>query len=292
MEEIKLEETEYETTEFEEIALEKLENLKKYLLEKGRIAVAFSGGVDSTFLLKVAHDVLKDNAIAITATAEFVPDRELAESKQFCETEDIHQEICTGEQMKEPAFTSNPPDRCYICKRALFTKMKEIAVERGDFVLVEGSNADDCHDYRPGMKAIKELGILSPLQETNLSKSEIRFLSEKLKLSTWDKPSYACLASRFVYGENITTEKLSMVDRAEQLLLDLGFRQFRVRLHGKMARIEILPEEFDKIIEEKVRTKITSKFRDYGFTYVSLDLNGYRTGSMNETLQKKTPADH
>lgn len=287
-----MEETEYETTEFEEIALEKLENLKKYLLEKGRIAVAFSGGVDSTFLLKVAHDVLKDNAIAITATAEFVPDRELAESKQFCETEDIHQEICTGEQMKEPAFTSNPPDRCYICKRALFTKMKEIAVERGDFVLVEGSNADDCHDYRPGMKAIKELGILSPLQETNLSKSEIRFLSEKLKLSTWDKPSYACLASRFVYGENITTEKLSMVDRAEQLLLDLGFRQFRVRLHGKMARIEILPEEFDKIIEEKVRTKITSKFRDYGFTYVSLDLNGYRTGSMNETLQKKTPADH
>ena len=236
LEEIKLEETEYETTEFEEIALEKLENLKKYLLEKGRIAVAFSGGVDSTFLLKVAHDVLKDNAIAITATAEFVPDRELAESKQFCEKEDIHQEICTGEQMKEPAFTSNPPDRCYICKRALFTKMKEIAVERGDFVLVEGSNADDCHDYRPGMKAIKELGILSPLQETNLSKSEIRFLSEKLKLSTWDKPSYACLASRFVYGENITTEKLSMVDRAEQLLLDLGFRQFRVRLHGKMAR--------------------------------------------------------
>lgn len=287
-----MEETEYETTEFEEIALEKLENLKKYLLEKGRIAVAFSGGVDSTFLLKVAHDVLKDNAIAITATAEFVPDRELAEAKQFCEKEDIHQEICTGEQMKEPAFTSNPPDRCYICKRALFTKMKEIAVERGDFVLVEGSNADDCHDYRPGMKAIKELGILSPLQETNLSKSEIRFLSEKLKLSTWDKPSYACLASRFVYGENITTEKLSMVDRAEQLLLDLGFRQFRVRLHGKMARIEILPEEFDKIIEEKIRTKITSKFREYGFTYVSLDLNGYRTGSMNETLQKKTPADH
>lgn len=287
-----MEETEYETTEFEEIALEKLENLKKYLLEKGRIAVAFSGGVDSTFLLKVAHDVLKDNAIAITATAEFVPDRELAEAKQFCEKEDIHQEICTGEQMKEPAFTSNPPDRCYICKRALFTKMKEIAVERGDFVLVEGSNADDCHDYRPGMKAIKELGILSPLQEINLSKSEIRFLSEKLKLSTWDKPSYACLASRFVYGENITTEKLSMVDRAEQLLLDLGFRQFRVRLHGKMARIEILPEEFDKIIEEKIRTKITSKFREYGFTYVSLDLNGYRTGSMNETLQKKTPADH
>lgn len=292
LEEIKLEETEYETTEFEEIALEKLENLKNYLLEKGRIAVAFSGGVDSTFLLKVAHDVLKDNAIAITATAEFVPDRELAESKQFCEKENIHQEICTGEQMKEPAFTSNPPDRCYICKRALFTKMKEIAVERGDFVLVEGSNADDCHDYRPGMKAIKELGILSPLQEINLSKSEIRFLSEKLKLSTWDKPSYACLASRFVYGENITTDKLSMVDRAEQLLLDLGFRQFRVRLHGKMARIEILPEEFDKIIEEKVRTKITSKFREYGFTYVSLDLNGYRAGSMNETLQKKTPADH
>ena len=287
-----MEETEYETTEFEEIALEKLENLKKYLLEKGRIAVAFSSGVDSTFLLKVAHDVLRDNAIAITATAEFVPDRELAESEQFCEKEDIHQEICTGEQMKEPAFTSNPPDRCYICKKALFTKMKEIAVSRGDFVLVEGSNADDCHDYRPGMKAIEELGILSPLQEVNLSKSEIRFLSEKLKLSTWDKPSYACLASRFVYGENITTEKLSMVDRAEQLLLDLGFRQFRVRLHGKMARIEILTEEFDKIIEEKVRTEITSKFREYGFTYVSLDLNGYRTGSMNETLQKKSSADN
>ena len=286
-----MEETEYETTEFEEIALEKLENLKKYLLEKGRIAVAFSSGVDSTFLLKVAHDVLRDNAIAITATAEFVPDMELAESKQFCEKEDIHHDICTGEQMKEPAFTSNPPDRCYICKKALFTKMKEIAVSRGDFVLVEGSNADDCHDYRPGMKAIKELGILSPLQEVNLSKSEIRFLSEKLKLSTWDKPSYACLASRFVYGENITTEKLSMVDRAEQLLLDLGFRQFRVRLHGKMARIEILTEEFDKIIEEKVRTEITSKFREYGFTYVSLDLNGYRTGSMNETLQKKSSAD-
>ena len=267
-----------------ELAYAKLEELKKYLMELQSIAVAFSGGVDSAFLLKVAHDVLKENAVAITVDADFFPKREYDESIEFCNKEGIRQYFCLIDVLETEAFKTNPPNRCYFCKKNLFSEIRTLAFEKGISYIAEGSNMDDDKDYRPGMKAVKELGILSPLKKVGLLKKEIRFLSKELGLPTWNKPSYACLASRFVYGDEITKEKLLMVEKSEQLLYELGFRQFRVRVHGSMARIEILPQEFDKLMEETVRQKITDAFKEYGFTYVSLDLAGYRTGSMNETI--------
>ena len=168
----------------------------------------------------------------------------------------------------------------------IFGRSIEDATEAGIPYVAGGSNTDDTGDYRPGMRAIRELGVLSPLLDAGLSKSDIRALSKELELPTWDKPSFACLASRFVYGEAITDERLSMVDRAEQLLLDLGFRQFRVRIHGDLARIEILPDDFDRIMTSAVREQIAAALKEYGFSYVTLDLSGYRTGSMNEVLKR------
>ncbi len=183
-------------------------------------------------------------------------------------------------------MVKNPANRCYLCKSAIFTQLKKIALEKGFNHIVEGSNLDDLGDYRPGLQALSEQNIKSPLRDCNFSKQDIRDISKEMGLPTWDKPSFACLASRFVYGESITKEKLMMVDKAEQLLLDLGFEQFRVRIHDKLARIEILPEDFAKIMADEVRQKIVKEFADIGFTYTTLDLKGYRTGSMNEVLKK------
>lgn len=264
---------------------EKLKKLKENLCEMGNVAIAFSGGVDSTFLLKVAHEVLGDKAIAITATSEFFPEREIKESVEFCRAENIRQISFSENILSVENISNNPPNRCYICKKNLFKKILEIAAENKISNVAEGSNMDDMGDYRPGLKAIDELGIKSPLRAVNLSKGEIRALSKELNLPTFDKPSFACLASRFVYGENITAEKLKMVDAAEQFLSEKNFKQFRVRIHGEIARIEILPAEFEKILP--LREEIILQFKNLGFKYVTLDLQGYRVGSMNETLQKK-----
>ena len=262
--------------------LEKYDRLKACLRSFQSLAVAFSSGVDSALLLYTAKEALGERAIAVTAASGAFPKRELDEATAFCAEHGILQEIVEFREMEVEGFRENPKNRCYICKKALFQEILRAAAVHGIDTVAEGSNLDDLGDYRPGLTAIAELGIESPLRTCGLTKSDIRALSGYFGLPTWNKPSYACLASRFVYGETITIEKLSMVDRAEQLLFDLGFSQFRVRIHGMMARIEVLPEEFPKLLEN--RLPVVRALKEYGFTYVSMDLAGYRTGSMNETF--------
>lgn len=261
---------------------EKLERLKNYLRSLDSVAVAFSSGVDSTFLLKVAHDVLGDKVLALTAASVFVPRKEIDAAEKFCAEENIRQIIFKAEILKVEGVRENPVERCYLCKRELFKNFLRIARENNFAHVVEGSNIDDVSDFRPGMKALTELEIKSPLIVAGLSKSEIRELSREMNLPTADKPSMACLASRFVYGEKLTEEKLSAVEAAEDFLHAANFNQLRVRVHQNIARIEISPDEFSKLIE--MRGAVVEKLKSLGFDYVTLDLQGFRSGSMNILL--------
>ena len=267
-----------------DILHEKKKRLEEYLKSLGSVAVAFSSGVDSTFLLKVAYNVLGDNAIAVTARSCSFPARELNEATDFCKAEGIAHIIVESDELSIEGFRQNPKNRCYLCKKELFTKIRNIAAERGIAYVAEGSNTDDNGDYRPGLIAVAELEVKSPLREAELSKADIRQLSKEMGLPTWDKQSFACLSSRFVYGETITEEKLSMVDKAEQRLLDMGFHQVRVRIHRNIARIEIDRSEFEKIIQPETAEELNGYLRELGFLYVTLDLGGYQMGSMNKTL--------
>lgn len=265
---------------------EKHEDLKKYLREFDSLAIAFSGGVDSTFLLAVAKEVLGENVIAVTLLSGFVPENEVQEATRLATTLGVRHEFIKVDELSIPGVASNPPDRCYLCKKALFTQIKALTEKMEIQQVVDGSNLDDEGDYRPGMQALAELGIKSPLRIAQLTKAEIRALSQILKLPTWDKPSFACLASRIPYGEPITKEKLAMIDKAERFLVAQGFKQMRVRCHDKLARIEVPEEDILLLLDGEMRKKIAEAFAKIGFTYTAIDIKGYRTGSLNEALQQ------
>lgn len=284
---------------------EKKERLQEILRSYGKVVIAYSSGVDSTFLLKIAHDTLSDNAIAITVKSHLVPTAEMDEAEAFCKRENIRHQFILHDEMSVPGFAENPPNRCYICKRQIFSSIQ--ATVRDEFVVCEGSNKDDEGDYRPGMKAIAELSVKSPLREAGLTKAEIRELSRKLNLPTACKPSFACLASRIPYGQFITRQKLQLVETAEKFLQDLGFVQYRVRCRelstqtgstqsptqqktaqrspttALTASIELLPEQFD--LFKSSERHIIQTLKNLGFAEVLLDEKGYRTGSLNEALK-------
>ena len=258
--------------------------LRGLLREMDGAAVAFSAGVDSTFLLRAAHEELGDRVVAVTVRSPLIPRRELDDAAAFCRQEGIRHAFVDFDALAVPAVAANPPDRCYHCKKEIFARIAAFARANGCAAVVEGSNTDDDGDYRPGQRAIQELGIRSPLREAGLSKEDIRALSREMGLPTWSKPSFACLASRIPYGEPLTTEVLGRVERAERWLLDagLGLAQVRVRAHGILARIEVPPPDIPRLAARA--DEIAAAFRGFGFAYVTLDLQGYRTGSLNETL--------
>jgi uncharacterized protein len=262
----------------------KLQQLQQILRDLKSCAIAYSGGVDSTFLIKVAYDTLGKNAVAVTATSLTYPKRELQDAKLFAKTIGIPHVIIHSEELDINKFSNNPPDRCYYCKRELFKKMKQIAHERHLNAVLDGANADDRFDYRPGAKARKELGVQSPLCDVGLSKQEIRDLSSSLHLKSSEKPPLACLASRFPYGIKITKERLKQVEAAEEYLFSLGIKHSRVRYHDHIARIEVASDDVHTILSHS--KQIVKHFKTLGFTYIALDLEGYRTGSLNEVLQK------
>lgn len=264
---------------------EKHERLREIFQAMGRVLVAYSGGVDSSLLLKVAVDTLGTrNVLAVTALSPLYPERELATAKEGAKAMGVRHHLIESNELEIEGFSANPPNRCYYCKRELFEKLLVLAKGEEISSVAEGSTLDDEKDHRPGRAAVRELGIRSPLQEALFTKEEVRELSKALSLTTWDKPSFACLASRFPYGEEITPEGLNRVDAAENFLFGLGFKQVRVRHYQNLARIEVLRVDMERLIGQDLREKVVTQLKKIGYTYVTLDLQGFRSGSMNEVL--------
>jgi len=271
----------------------KHENLKNILLEMGSVAIGFSGGIDSTLLIRVATDTLGNNSLAVIGRSETYPTREFEEAIQLAKSFGSRYRIVNTEETDNLKFKENPPDRCYFCKTELFGKLNVIAEEEGIRWVADGTIVDDLGDFRPGMRAKSEQNVRSPLLEAGFTKADVRILSRELGIPTWDKPSFACLSSRFPYGHGITKENLMKVDAAETFMRDLGFRFFRVRHHDdKTARLEIGPQEFGQLFDNTLREKIVNHFKTLGFAYVTLDLQGYRTGSMNEVLSEEEKREY
>ncbi|USG68503.1 ATP-dependent sacrificial sulfur transferase LarE [Brevibacillus ruminantium] len=262
---------------------QKLDTLRTIIKDLDRVVVAFSGGVDSTFLLKVAVEVLgTDRVLAVTADSETYPSSELLEAKRLAEELNVHHRVIETSELAIPGYAENTQNRCYFCKKSLFEHLLPIMKDQGYQNVVYGLIADDMSEHRPGTRAAQEMGVRAPLQEAGLYKEEIRALSRELGLSTWNKPSFACLSSRIAYGEHITMEKLTKIDQSESYLKRLGLGQVRVRTHGEIARIEVEPKEMPLVLQH--HQDIVEKLRSFGYTYVTLDLLGYKSGSMNQVL--------
>jgi uncharacterized protein len=264
----------------------KVEQLKSNLARLNGVLVAFSAGVDSTFLLKIAHMALGDHAVALTATSPTVPPGELEAAKTFALSLGCRHLIIDSHETENPSFSQNPTNRCFFCKDELYRICHDQAQRLGIDAIVDGTNLDDLKDYRPGLQAADALGILHPLVEAEMTKADIRRYSRELGLPTWDKPSSPCLSSRFPYGTQITLEKLKKVGACEVFLKELGFREFRVRYHDDLARIEVAPGEFDRLVAKEIREAVVGRFTEVGFNYVSVDLQGFRSGSLNQALSK------
>jgi uncharacterized protein len=266
----------------------KVEQLKSNLAQSDGLLVAFSAGVDSTFLLKIAHMVLGDQATALTATSPTVPPGELDAAKAFTAVLGCRHVIIDSHEMENPSFAQNPANRCFFCKDELYRICQDQARRLGIKTIVDGTNLDDLKDHRPGLQAADALGIRHPLVEAEMTKDDIRRFSRELGLPTWDKPSSPCLSSRFPYGTEITLKKLKKVGACELYLKELGFREFRVRYHDDLARIEVAPGELHRLVEEDTREAVVRRFKQVGFNYISLDLQGFRSGSLNEALALKS----
>lgn len=270
--------------EIAETTQKKYVRLQALLQEMGRVLIAFSGGVDSTFLLKVAHDVLGEQILAVIATSDTYPRKEIQGAVRLAEDMGVAYRVVPSCEMENPDFTRNPPDRCYYCKKELFSQLQKIAAQNDFPFVLDGANFEDRRDFRPGSKAAQELLIRSPLQEAGLLKQEIRDLSRMLGLPTWNKPAMACLSSRFPYYSEIKVSALKQIEQAEEYLRSLGLVQLRVRHHDDLARIEVPAEDIARLLEPGLRDKIVARFKELGYTFITLDLAGYRTGSLNEIL--------